>query len=50
MTPNEAAIAVRRFHPGIVYPYHYLGSDLNLFAKALEGSGIEVRLRDWYPE
>jgi len=50
MPPSEAAIAVRRIHPSIVYPYHYLGSDLNVFAKALEGSGIEVRLRNWYPE
>jgi L-ascorbate metabolism protein UlaG (beta-lactamase superfamily) len=48
MTPQEAADAVRAFHPGIVYPYHYRGSDLGVFAKALEGTGIEVRLRDWY--
>jgi len=25
-----------------------MGSDLNAFAKALDGSGIEVRLRNWY--
>jgi len=48
MTPQEAAEGVRAFHPAIVYPYHYMGSDLNAFAKALEGSGIEVRLRNWY--
>lgn len=48
MTPQEAAEAVRAFHPAIVYPYHYMGSDLNAFAKALDGSGIEVRLRNWY--
>lgn len=48
MTPQEAAGAVRAFHPAIVYPYHYMGSDVNAFAKALEGSGIDVRLRDWY--
>ena len=50
MTPQEAAEAVRAFHPAIVYPYHYRGSDLNAFAKALEGTGIDVRLRDWYPK
>jgi L-ascorbate metabolism protein UlaG (beta-lactamase superfamily) len=50
MTPEEAAEAVRAFHPAVVYPYHYSGSDPNLFAKALEGSGIDVRLRDWYPK
>ena len=48
MTPQEAAEAVRAFHPAVVYPYHYMGSDLNAFAKALEGSGVEVRLRNWY--
>jgi L-ascorbate metabolism protein UlaG (beta-lactamase superfamily) len=48
MTPQEAAEAVRAFHPAVVYPYHYRGSDTAAFAKALEGSGIDVRLRDWY--
>jgi len=48
LTGRAAAEAVRTFHPAIVYPYHYRGSDTNAFAKALEGTGIEVRLRDWY--
>lgn len=48
MTPEEAAEAVRAFHPAIVYPYHYMGSDLSVFKKALDGTGIEVRLLDWY--
>ena len=48
MTPQEAAEGVRAFHPAIVYPYHYMGSDLNAFAKALAGSGIDVRIRNWY--
>jgi L-ascorbate metabolism protein UlaG (beta-lactamase superfamily) len=48
MTPQEAADGVRAFHPAIVYPYHYMGSDLNAFAKALDGSGIDVRIRNWY--
>lgn len=48
MTPEAAADAVRAFHPAVVYPYHYRGSDTNAFAKALTGSGIEVRQRDWY--
>jgi L-ascorbate metabolism protein UlaG (beta-lactamase superfamily) len=48
MTPQEAAEAVRAFHPAVVYPYHYMGSDLTAFAKALDGSGVEVRLRNWY--
>lgn len=48
MTPAEAADAVRAFKPKIVYPYHYRGSDLNVFASALKDTGIDVRLRDWY--
>jgi L-ascorbate metabolism protein UlaG (beta-lactamase superfamily) len=48
MTPQEAAEGVRAFHPAIVYPYHYMGSDLNAFAKALDGTGIDVRIRNWY--
>ncbi len=48
MTPEAAADAVKAFHPAIVYPYHYRGSDTQAFAKALEGTGIDVRLRDWY--
>ncbi len=48
MPPDEAAEAVKAFHPRIVIPYHYRGSDLTVFQKGLEGSGIEVRLLDWY--
>ena len=50
MTPEAAADAVRAFHPAIVYPYHYSQSDLTPFVKALTDSGIEVRLRNWYPK
>jgi len=48
MPPDEAAEAVRAFRPKIVYPYHYRGSELAVFEKALAGSGVEVRVRDWY--
>ena len=50
MPPDEAADAVKTFHPKIVIPYHYRGSDLAGFRKGLEGSGIEVRLLEWYPQ
>jgi len=50
MTPEEAADAVKAFHPKVVIPYHYQGSDPALFQKALEGTGIEVRLLDFYPK
>jgi L-ascorbate metabolism protein UlaG (beta-lactamase superfamily) len=50
MPPDEAADAVKAFHPKIVIPYHYRGSDLAVFKKGLEGTGIEVRLLEWYPK
>lgn len=48
MTPAEAAACVKIFKPKIVYPYHYQGQDTKAFAAALAGTGIDVRLRDWY--
>ena len=48
MTPEEVAEAARMFMPKVVYPYHDRGSDTAALQKALEGSGIEVRVRDWY--
>ncbi len=48
MPPEEAAEGVKAFRPRIAIPYHYRGSDLQAFAKALEGSGVEVKLLDWY--
>jgi L-ascorbate metabolism protein UlaG (beta-lactamase superfamily) len=54
MDPAEAAEAVRAFHPAIAIPYHYNSmkqkSDVTIFEKALQGTGIEVRLLNWYPD
>jgi L-ascorbate metabolism protein UlaG (beta-lactamase superfamily) len=55
MDVKQAASAVLKFKPAIVYPYHYRGqdglSDVELFKKLVndEDKKIEVRLRDWYP-
>jgi L-ascorbate metabolism protein UlaG (beta-lactamase superfamily) len=49
MTPEEAAEAVKAFHPKVVIPYHYKGQDTAVFKKALDGTGIDVRLLEWYP-
>src|SRR5204862_3419669 len=38
MPPEEAADAVKAFHPKIVIPYHYRGSDLAIFQKGLSGT------------
>lgn len=48
MTPEQAAEAVNTFKPKIVYPYHYGDSDLSVFEKGVD-AGVEVRLRNWYP-
>jgi L-ascorbate metabolism protein UlaG (beta-lactamase superfamily) len=48
MSPAEAAECVRAFTPRVVYPYHFFESDLTVFETALKGTGVEVRLRDWY--
>jgi L-ascorbate metabolism protein UlaG (beta-lactamase superfamily) len=48
MTVDEAAAAARSFKPAVLYPYHYRGSDLAALQKALAGSGIDVRIRNWY--
>ncbi|HKS68290.1 MAG TPA: MBL fold metallo-hydrolase [Candidatus Acidoferrales bacterium] len=50
MTPDEAAEAVKAFHPRVVIPYHFRQSNLADFQKALQGTGIEVRILDWYPK
>jgi len=49
MPPSEAAACINAFHPKVVYPYHDRNSDLGELQKAVvPGSGIEVRVRDWY--
>ena len=55
MTPDEAATAVRAFRPKVVYPYHFRSpfdqpsGNAEKFAAALKGSGIQVKILDWYP-
>lgn len=52
MLGEQAAEAVKVFRPRIVYPFHYSrGPEPQTFAKLLGGhEGVEVRLRDWYPQ
>lgn len=49
MPPEEAVACALAFHPAVLYPYHYRESDLSGVEAALAGSGIEVRMREWYP-
>jgi L-ascorbate metabolism protein UlaG (beta-lactamase superfamily) len=48
MAPEEAAEAIRAFQPKVAYPYHCNNSNLSALEKALAGSGVEVRVRNWY--
>ena len=48
MPPSEAAECVKAFKPKIAIPYHYQGQKPEEFQAALKGSGIEVRLLNWY--
>jgi len=56
MTVAKAADAIREFKPKIVYPYHYRSGDKTKAdleeLKRLVGkdSGVEIRVREWYPE
>jgi L-ascorbate metabolism protein UlaG (beta-lactamase superfamily) len=46
-TVEAAAQWVKDFKPKIVYPYHFMGSDVEKF-KMLVGNASDVRLRKWY--
>jgi L-ascorbate metabolism protein UlaG (beta-lactamase superfamily) len=46
MTPEMAAKAARMVRPKVLYPYHYGETDPTRLVALLDGSGIEVRVRD----
>ena len=48
MTPAEAAECAKGFKPRVAIPYHYMGQKPEEFAAALKGTGIEVRLLNFY--
>ena len=48
MTPEQAVEAINTFRPAVVYPYHHGESDLSPLETGVD-EGIEVRLRNWYP-
>jgi L-ascorbate metabolism protein UlaG (beta-lactamase superfamily) len=49
MPPSEAADCVKAFKPAVVIPYHFQGQKPEDFQAALKGSGVEVRLLNFYP-
>lgn len=48
MTPAEAAECARTFGPAVLYPYHYRGQEPTDLRYAVQGTAIDVRVRDWY--
>jgi L-ascorbate metabolism protein UlaG (beta-lactamase superfamily) len=47
MSPEMAAGAARVIKPDILYPYHFGSSDTGKLIELLDGTGIEVRIRDF---
>jgi L-ascorbate metabolism protein UlaG (beta-lactamase superfamily) len=48
MPPAEAAECARAFTPAVLYPYHYRGQEPTDLRYAVQGTAIDVRVRDWY--
>lgn len=46
MTVPQAANAARMFSPKILYPYHNGDTKISELKEKLQGSGIEVRIRE----
>lgn len=47
MTPNQLTEAAKTIRPKVLFPYHYGKTDIQQVVKLLEGSGIEVRIRQY---
>ena len=47
MTPEQAASAARTIQPKVLFPYHYSETPIQKVADLLDGSGIDVRIRNY---
>lgn len=47
MTPEQLAQAAEMLNPLVLFPYHYGETDTKAIEKALKGSGIDVRIRQY---
>ena len=47
MTPEQLANAAKMVMPKVLYPYHYGQTDIQQVCSLLEGSGIDVRIREY---
>jgi L-ascorbate metabolism protein UlaG (beta-lactamase superfamily) len=46
MTPEQVADAVKKFHPKVLYPYHYGDTDVSALTKLMaKQKDVEVRIR-----
>lgn len=47
MTPEQVAKAAKVVKPKVLFPYHYGQTDIKQVEQLLEGSGVEVRIRQY---
>lgn len=47
MTPEQLAEAAKILQPKVLFPYHYGKTDIQQVVKLLDGSGIDVRIRQY---
>ena len=47
MSPEQCAQAAMMIKPAVLFPYHYGETDIQQLVKLLDGSGIDVRIRDY---
>lgn len=47
MTPEQLSEAAKIIRPKVLFPYHYGKTDILQVVKLLEGSGIDVRIRQY---
>ena len=47
MTPEQLAEAARVIRPKVLFPYHYGNTDIQQVVKLLDGSSIDVRIRQY---
>lgn len=47
MTPEQCANAAKMFMPKVLFPYHYGQTEIQQVVTLLEGSGVDVRIRQY---
>ena len=47
MSPEQCSQAANMVKPAVLFPYHYGDTDIQRLVQLLDGSGIDVRIRDY---